>query len=96
MSTTDPLDPAALAALAQTITGTAQGAEGLVKVTARPQGAIIEIAVDPVLHDGGHEAAAAEIMAVIKAAQEAADAEYRQRLQGRFVAAMQQRGGERA
>ncbi|GAB3995017.1 hypothetical protein GCM10029992_11120 [Glycomyces albus] len=95
MPTTDALDPAALAEEARHINRTAQNEDGSVKATARPQGVIEELDVDPSLHDLGQEAAAAEILATVRSAQELAEADYRRLVQGRVAEAMQQFGVEK-
>jgi DNA-binding protein YbaB len=89
----DPLDPEALAELAQGVVHTARDEQGLVKATAGPHGVVKEIQIDPALHDVGHATAAAEILAVVKAAQELADADYKGQIQGRLAASMRDFGG---
>lgn len=96
MPTFESIDPEALAAEARAISRTAQNDEGTVTVTARPRGELDEITVDPSLQDLGHEAAAAEILAVIKAARGLADAEFQQQVQRRVADLMRRNGGEAA
>jgi hypothetical protein len=94
--TTDPFDPATLAALAEVITATAVHEESLVKATALPHGVITELDIQPTLHDLGPATAAAEILTVIRAAQSQADAELQQRVQAHIAVTMPQFGGGQA
>lgn len=95
MATADPLDQAELAALAESVEHTAQHEENLVKATARPHGVLVELQVEPGLHDLGAATAAAEILAVVQSAQARADADFRERAQSRIASALENLAGGR-